>query len=57
MIAKFRTKVFTQPYKTAEYGVWGCYQIVLPKTQQNRISIHTITASKVNSHVMDDKSK
>lgn len=59
MISKFRTKVLTQPYKTAEYGVWSFYQIVLPKTQQNRISIyiHTITASKVNSHVMDDKSK
>jgi len=40
MIAKFRTKVFTRPYKTAKYGVWDCYQIVLPKTQQNRISTH-----------------
>lgn len=40
MIAKFQTKVFTQPYKMAKYGVWVCYQIVLPETQQNRISTH-----------------
>lgn len=40
MISKFQTKCSPNRIKRLNMGFGGCYQIVLPKTQQNRISTH-----------------